>query len=85
MKLINFPSSSKYKNKFTGTSADIGGFSFNRHKHIQTGEGGIVITNNKEYAKNMYKIRNHGEVINKDNKFLSNWSLYEVARYVPSL
>ena len=23
--------------------------------------------------------------INKDNKFLSNWSLYEVARYVPSL
>lgn len=60
---------SKYKKKYTGTSADIGGFSLNRHKHIQTGEGGIVITNNKKYAENIYKIRNHGEVINKDRNF----------------
>ena len=60
---------SKYYNKFTGTSADIGGFSLNRHKHIQTGEGGIIVTNNKKLAENMIKIRNHGEVINKDKKF----------------
>ncbi len=60
---------SKYYNKYTGTSADIGGYSLNRHKHIQTGEGGIVITNNKKYAENIFKIRNHGEVINKDKSF----------------
>ena len=62
---------SKFNNKYTGTSADIGGFSLNRHKHIQTGEGGVVITNNKKYAENICKIRNHGEVINKDSKFIN--------------
>ncbi len=60
---------SKHFNQFTGTNADIGGFSLNRHKHIQTGEGGIIITNNKKLADIMFKIRNHGEVINKDNSF----------------
>ena len=60
---------SKVNNKYAGTIADIGGFSLNRHKHIQTGEGGIILTNNKYLADNMYKIRNHGEVINKDKKF----------------
>ena len=69
---------SKHFNQFTGTNADIGGFSLNRHKHIQTGEGGIIITNNKKLADIMFKIRNHGEVINKDNSFrnLCSWLLY---------
>jgi perosamine synthetase len=60
---------SSYKNLFSGTVADIGGFSFNRHKHIQAGEGGMIVTNNSSLAENIYKIRNHGEVINNDNKF----------------
>ena len=33
-----------YKNKLAGTLADIGGFSLNYHKHIHTGEGGILVT-----------------------------------------
>jgi len=49
--------------KFTGTVGDVGGFSLNIHKHINTGEGGIVVTNNKEIAKKIYMIRNHGENI----------------------
>ena len=53
---------SKYK-KYTGTYSDLGGFSFNAHKHIQTGEGGVVVTNNNFYAKKLKLIRNHGEVL----------------------
>lgn len=49
------------KNKFTGTVGDIGGYSLNIHKHINTGEGGIIVTNNEEYAKKIFLIRNHGE------------------------
>ena len=51
----------KYKNKYTGTLADIGGFSLNYHKHIHTGEGGIIVTNNDELAFKCQLIRNHAE------------------------
>lgn len=57
---------SKYKNYFTGTMGDIGGFSLNRHKHIHTGEGGVLVTNNKKLADRMFMIRNHAELIVKD-------------------
>ncbi len=53
----------KYKNKFVGTMGDIGGYSLNYHKHIHTGEGGIIVTNNDEYAENIRLIRNHGEAV----------------------
>ena len=57
-----------YKNKKTGTSADIGGFSFNYHKHVHTGEGGILVTNSDEYCERMQLIRNHAEAVVKDKK-----------------
>ena len=47
---------------FAGTSSDISGFSFNYHKHIQTGEGGMLISNNPELADRLQLLRNHGEV-----------------------
>ena len=59
-------------NKYTGTVGDVGGFSFNIHKHINTGEGGVVVTNNKAIADKVRLIRNHGE--NMISKFkLSNF------------
>ncbi len=61
----------KYYNKFSGTFADIGGFSFNCHKHINTGEGGAIVTNNKKIAYKLRLIRNHAESsinLNKINK-----------------
>ncbi len=58
----------KYKGKYCGTTFDIGGFSLNYNKHIQTGEGGVVITNNKYYAKKIQLIRNHAEVVVKKMK-----------------
>jgi len=47
----------------TGTQVDIGGFSLNYHKHIHCGEGGILVTNDDEYARRLALIRNHGEAV----------------------
>ena len=55
-----------YNKKFAGTVSDVGGFSLNYHKHINTGEGGIIVTNNKKISENCRRIRNHAEaIINK--------------------
>ena len=58
---------SKYFGKYSGTVGDIGGFSFNYHKHIHTGEGGVIVTNNKKYAQRMKLIRNHAEAVMPKN------------------
>lgn len=50
----------KYKGKKVGSFADITIFSFHPVKHITTGEGGIAVTNNKEFAEKMRMLRNHG-------------------------
>lgn len=42
---------SKYKTKHTGTIGDIGCYSFNGNKIITTGGGGVIVTDNKEYAE----------------------------------
>mgnify|MGYP006075608711 CR=1 FL=1 len=74
--------SAKYKNKYVSTFVDIGGFSLNRHKHINTGEGGILITNTKIYAEKMRLIRNHAEISIKNksykNMFGFNFRLGEI-------
>ena len=50
-----------YKKKLAGTQSEIGGYSLNCHKHINTGEGGILVTNNKKIANRVFKLRNHAE------------------------
>ena len=67
---------SHYKGRFTGTLTDIGGFSFNWHKHLNCGEGGMVITNNDELADRMRKLRNHGETTG--TKFGHNYRMTEI-------
>jgi dTDP-4-amino-4,6-dideoxygalactose transaminase len=52
-----------YKNKFAGTLGDIGVYSLNYHKHIHTGEGGMIVTNNDELAERLQLIRNHAESV----------------------
>lgn len=49
--------------KFTGTFADIGGFSLNYHKHIHCGEGGVLVTNDDHLAERLCLIRNHAEAV----------------------
>jgi len=52
-----------YKNQYVGAMGDLGVFSLNRHKHIQSGEGGVVTTNNALLAERVQLIRNHGESV----------------------
>lgn len=46
-----------------GTIGDIGIFSFNRHKVMQSGEGGVLITNSDKFALKAALVRNHGECV----------------------
>ncbi len=52
-----------YKGKLAGSIGDCGIFSFTETKNIMTGEGGMLITNDKEIAEIAQMVRNHGEVI----------------------
>ncbi len=53
----------KYKDSFAGTLGDIGIYSLNYHKHIHSGEGGILVTNNDILANKLRLIRNHAEAV----------------------
>ena len=58
------------KNRMTGTIGHVGGFSLNRHKHIQTGEGGICVTNDKKIYERLQLIRNHAEAVVEDKNVI---------------
>lgn len=60
-----------YKGKITGTLGHVGGYSLNYHKHIHTGEGGILVTNDDDIADRLRLIRNHAEAV-VDNKGTTN-------------
>lgn len=51
---------SEYKGKKLGTIGDVGCFSFFSNKNISTGEGGMIVTNNEEFAKRFRLLRSHG-------------------------
>lgn len=50
-----------YKGRAVGAIGDLGGFSLNFHKHIHTGEGGMIVTQHADLAERCRLIRNHGE------------------------
>ena len=52
-----------YNGELTGTIGDVGGYSLNYHKHIHTGEGGVLVTNDDKIAEKLQLIRNHGEAV----------------------
>ncbi len=49
-----------YRGKRVGTLADLTAFSFHPVKHITTGEGGMVVTDDSDAATRMRAFRNHG-------------------------
>ena len=48
----------KYKNKNCGSFGDLSTFSFYANKHITTGEGGMVLTNDKDLDAKCRSLRN---------------------------
>ncbi|MFA6548425.1 MAG: UDP-4-amino-4,6-dideoxy-N-acetyl-beta-L-altrosamine transaminase [Candidatus Margulisiibacteriota bacterium] len=53
-----------------GKYSDMTILSFHAVKHVTTGEGGMVLTNNKELFQKLIKLRTHG--ITRDPKMLNN-------------
>ncbi len=53
----------RYKGKMTGCIGHMGIHSLNCHKLIQTGEGGMVFTDDDDLAQRLQLIRNHAEAV----------------------
>tara|TARA_B100001093_G_C26835573_1_gene1018174 strand:- start:1218 stop:2381 length:1164 start_codon:yes stop_codon:yes gene_type:complete len=64
---------SKFKNKHVGTFGTTGCFSFYANKNITTGDGGMIITNQK-------KINNDGEILRFNGMSKNAWK-----RYTPNI
>ncbi|MCG5102598.1 UDP-4-amino-4,6-dideoxy-N-acetyl-beta-L-altrosamine transaminase [Oceanobacillus alkalisoli] len=58
-----------YKDRKVGSIADMTMFSFHPVKHITTGEGGIITTNNRKLYEKLLQFRTHG--ITRDISSLS--------------
>lgn len=50
----------EYKGKRVGSLSQMTTFSFHPVKHITTGEGGMILTNNEIYFQKLLLFRNHG-------------------------
>lgn len=50
----------EYRGRLLGSLADMTVFSFHPVKHITTGEGGMVTTNDSKLAETLRRFRNHG-------------------------
>ncbi|WP_077624238.1 UDP-4-amino-4,6-dideoxy-N-acetyl-beta-L-altrosamine transaminase [Sediminibacillus massiliensis] len=55
-----------YKGKNIGSVADMTMFSFHPVKHITTGEGGMITTNNDDYYEKLITFRSHGITRNQE-------------------
>lgn len=59
---------STFKGKHTGTFFELGCYSLYPGKVITSGEGGVIVTNNKKLYEKLQMIRNHGMVKGYDSK-----------------
>jgi len=60
-----------YKKKMIGSISDMTMFSFHPVKHITSGEGGLITTNNKEYYEKLLQFRSHG-ITRDQNRLVQN-------------
>lgn len=58
-----------YKGKKIGSVSDMTTFSFHPVKHITTGEGGMIVTNDEKLYNRLKLFRSHG--ITRDERFLT--------------
>ncbi|MDQ0161933.1 UDP-4-amino-4,6-dideoxy-N-acetyl-beta-L-altrosamine transaminase [Aeribacillus alveayuensis] len=64
-----------YKGKKVGSISDMTMFSFHPVKHITTGEGGIITTNNRKYYDKLLQFRSHGITREQEklNEYHGSW------------
>ena len=60
---------SEYKGKKAGSMGIFGVFSFHGTKTITTGEGGMLVTNNKKLFKKVLTLSNHGRADDQQKQF----------------
>jgi len=65
----------EYRGRKIGSLSDMAIFSFHPVKHITTGEGGMVLTNNEEFYERLRFFRHHGII--KGNSDKGSW-YYEI-------
>lgn len=64
-----------YKGQMTGTLGEVGTYAFYPNKQMTTGEGGMIVTNSKEYYDLCDSMRNQGRGKNGD------WLIHERLGY----
>jgi dTDP-4-amino-4,6-dideoxygalactose transaminase len=70
----------RYRGVMTGALGDLGAFSLFATKHMTTGEGGIVTTNDRQMAARMRVFRSHGLEGRDDHVMLGyNYRMTEMA------
>lgn len=67
-----------YRNRPVGSLAKLNTFSFHPVKNITCGEGGMITTDDPEYAKQMRQFRNHGISVDYDQREKSGAWFYEI-------
>jgi perosamine synthetase len=68
----------EYKGRKVGTLADLNVFSFHPVKCITTGEGGMVLTDEPEWAEKMRRFRNHGVSTDQGQRTKDGTWFYEM-------
>lgn len=61
-----------------GTWGDIGCFSFFSNKNMTTGEGGMIVTDNSDYAERLHRLRSHGMTTLTWDRHKGHASSYDV-------
>ena len=71
----------QYNNQYLGTFGDIGIYSLNYHKHIHSGEGGVLVTNSDDLAHKLRLIRNHSEAVIAAKGYENRQELHNMVGY----
>lgn len=72
---------SEYNGKKLGTIGDVGCFSFFSNKNISTGEGGMLVTKDPEYAERAKLLRSHGMTTMSYQRAKGHSTSYDVIEY----
>lgn len=68
---------SEYKGKRIGSFGDLVCLSFHPRKAVTTGEGGMILTNNKKWAESLQMLRNHGMSMPSEKRHTLNKVTFE--------